>query len=352
MNNIKCNLIVDLNYILMKNVFILHKDNLLYGSLTSSLEKTVTTFAGFFSFENLYLVSDSREKSWRKGIFPEYKASRKKDSTIDWDFVHAAYNEFKRDLIIKFPRFIILEDTKIEGDDWISYIVTESNKKGISNFIVSADHDIKQKLNFNIEDGFINVMSNEMVNKNVFYVPENYTIFTTALSKLDNNNIFNLNDNNEFLNLLEICKIKGKLVEVNPINSLIEKIISGDDSDNIPSVFTTYSDTGKKRGIGEAGAKTMIETYVKEIGEIELYGNEFAENLADIICEKRKVSKDFIPEIVKNIKLNTRLVDLNINRMPNEIIHKIKNFVDNYKSPTFAVEEKVIALDEDDDFWK
>ena len=352
MKNIKCNLIVDLNYILMKNVFILHKDNLLYGSLTTSLEKTVTTFADFFSFENLYLVSDSREKSWRKSLYAEYKTNRKKDSTIDWDFVHTAYNEFKRDMLVKFPRFMILEDTTIEGDDWISYLVAKSNENSISNFIVSADHDIKQEIKFDINESFINVMSNEKPNQNIFYVPENYTIFTEKLSKLDNKNIFNLNDNDAFLNLLEICKIKGKLVEVNPINSLLEKIICGDDSDNIPSVFTTYSDTGKKRGIGEAGAKAMIEMYITDFKEINIYDKDFAENLADIICEKRKVSKDFIPEIIKNINFNMSLVNLDIEKMPKYVVNKMQYFIENYKPYTYTSEKKVVALDEDDDFWK
>ena len=40
--NIKCNLIVDLNYILMRAVFTLSKSNVLYGNLSKALETSVT----------------------------------------------------------------------------------------------------------------------------------------------------------------------------------------------------------------------------------------------------------------------------------------------------------------------
>ena len=141
------NCIIDGNYILSRLVFTLHKNNLLYGALTQSLENTVTNYKKLYPFTNMYLVSDSKEKSWRKTLNSNYKANRKKDSDIDWGFVYKAYDEFKQNL--KGTK--LLESPRIEGDDWIAYLVQKTNDMGQSNFIVSNDHDIKQLIRFNLK---------------------------------------------------------------------------------------------------------------------------------------------------------------------------------------------------------
>ena len=71
----KINLILDGNYLLQRNVFSLHKNNLLYGALESSLEISVNNYRQWFGFENVYFVSDSKEKSWRKQLYNEYKGN-------------------------------------------------------------------------------------------------------------------------------------------------------------------------------------------------------------------------------------------------------------------------------------
>ena len=93
-----CDLILDGNFVLNKLVFTLHKNNLLFGALYTSLENTVSTYKKWYPFANVYLVSDSKEKSWRKKINSSYKAQRKRDSDIDWEFVFNCYNEFKDNL--------------------------------------------------------------------------------------------------------------------------------------------------------------------------------------------------------------------------------------------------------------
>jgi 5'-3' exonuclease len=116
-----CDLIIDGNFILSKLVFTLNKNNILYGSLHQALDNAITNYRRWHPFANVYLVSDSKEKSWRKKLIGEYKSHRKKDSDIDWQFVYQAYSEFKEGLVgIK-----VMEAPHIEGDDWISYICNE-----------------------------------------------------------------------------------------------------------------------------------------------------------------------------------------------------------------------------------
>jgi len=316
-----CDLILDGNYLLNKNTFTLHKNNLLFGALHKSLENTVNNYRKWYPFANVYLVSDSKEKSWRKKLTNSYKATRKKDSDIDWTFVYNAYGEFKESFknIIK-----IMEAPHIEGDDWISFLVNKANRQGRSAIIVSNDHDIKQIVGYGTEPLYINIMTNEMYNKEKLFLPKNYQIFLNKVSKLPNNDIFNLNDNTDFLTLLDRFINKYEINEIDPVESLLIKIISGDQSDNIESVWSQVK-SGRKRGIGTKGAKTIYDEYKSEFGEINLFDPDLYENIADLICEKKKISKTQIESIVERIKSNMRLIDLRIQNLPEEIVDKMEN---------------------------
>jgi 5'-3' exonuclease len=315
-----CDLIIDGNYILSKNTFTLHKNNLLFGALHKSLENTVNNYRKWYPFANVYLVSDSKEKSWRKQLTTNYKSTRKKDSDIDWQFVYNAYGEFKDSMrgLVK-----VLEAPHVEGDDWISFLVTKANKEGRSAIIVSNDYDIKQIVNYGIEPLYINIMTNEMYNKEKLFLPRNYQVFLNKVSKLPSDDIFELNDNSDFLLLLDRFINKYEINEIDPIESLIIKVISGDISDNIGAVWSVVKN-GKKRGIGDKGAKTIYDEYLQEFGEVNLGDPDLYENIADLICEKKKLSKTQIESIVENIKANMRLIDLRLHNLPDEIINKME----------------------------
>jgi 5'-3' exonuclease len=315
-----CDLIIDGNYILSKNTFTLHKNNLLFGALHKSLENTVNNYRKWYPFANVYLVSDSKEKSWRKQLTTNYKATRKKDSDIDWTFVYGAYGEFKDSMkgLVK-----VLEAPHVEGDDWISFLVTKANNEGRSAIIVSNDYDIKQIVNYGLDPLYINIMTNEMYNKEKLFLPKNYQIFLNKVSKLPSDDIFSLNDNTDFLLLLDKFINKYEINEINPIESLMVKIISGDTSDNIGSVWSIVKN-GKKRGIGAKGAQSIYDEYITEFGEVNLGDPDLYENIADLICEKKKLSKTQIESIVENIKGNMRLIDLRLHNLPDEIINKME----------------------------
>jgi len=316
-----CDLIIDGNYILSKNTFTLHKNNLLFGALHKSLENTINNYRKWYPFANVYLVSDSKEKSWRKQLTSSYKATRKKDSDIDWSFVYTAYGEFKDSMkgLVK-----VLEAPHVEGDDWISFLVTKANREGRSSIIVSNDYDIKQIVNYGLDPLFINIMTNEMYNKEKLFLPKNYQIFLNKVSKLPSDDIFNLNDNTDFLLLLDRFINKYEINEINPVESLMVKIISGDTSDNIGSVWSVVKN-GKKRGIGSKGAQSIYDEYISEFGELNLGDPDLYENIADLICEKKKLSKTQIESIVENIKDNMKLIDLRMHNLPGEIVEKMEN---------------------------
>jgi 5'-3' exonuclease len=315
-----CDLIIDGNYILSRLVFTLHKNNLLFGALHKSLENTISNYRKWYPFANVYLVSDSKEKSWRKQLIKNYKSNRKKDSDIDWNFVYTAYGEFKESLV----GVRVLEAPHIEGDDWISFLTERANSDGRSTIIVSNDYDIKQIVKFSIEPLWINIMTNEMYNREKLFLPKNYQIFLNNVSRLSNDDVFNLNDNSEFLKLMDRFTNKYEINEIDSIESLIIKLISGDKSDNISSVWSQVKN-GKKRGIGEKGAKGIYDEYLTEFGEISLTDPDLYENIADLICEKKKLSKTQIESIVENLIENVKLIDLRIVNIPTEIVKTMED---------------------------
>ena len=318
----KINLILDGNYLLQRNVFSLHKNNLLYGALETSLEISVNNYRQWFDFENVYFVSDSKEKSWRKQLYNEYKGNRKKDTDIDWEFVYNTYDNFKANLAKKIK---VLEYSKVEGDDWISYITQTANNEGISNLIVSNDYDIKQLIKYELDPMWINIMSNEVYTNQKIFLPKNYQIFLNKVkSEAANNDIFTLSNDTEFLGMIASFMERYEVNEVNATESLVIKLISGDVGDNILSVWALEKN-GKRRGIGEAGAKSLYDTYELEFGDVDINSNDFLDNIADLICEKKKlIRNNEFDKIKQNLELNYKIINLSLENIPQDIINKME----------------------------
>lgn len=315
------NLIVDGNYLLSKNTFTLHKNNLLYGALLQSLENSFLNYRRLHPFNKIYLVSDSRGSSWRKDLYTDYKGKRKKDSDIDWEFVYSTYDEFKEKISSK--GVTVLEGAGLEGDDFIAYVIDKTNKMGQSNVIISNDHDIKQLLNFQLEPKWINIMCNEMWNQQKIFIPKNYQLFLSQL-KNEEDDIFQLSGDPEFLRLINQLCNSYQVQEVESLQTLLVKVISGDTSDNISSVYQ-QTKNGRTRGIGEKGAESIIESYESEFGELSIQDPDLWENFADLIIEKKKGSSSDMPQILRRIKENLQLVDLRCDNFPDSVKNKLKD---------------------------
>lgn len=314
------NLIIDGNYILSRLTFSLHKNNLLYGALETSLENAISNYKRWYPFARVFLVSDSKEPSWRKKELKDYKGTRKKDTNIDWKFVYETYDNFKKN--IKGAK--VLESPNVEGDDWISFLVHLCNRKNESTMIISNDYDIKQLMSYSLDPLWINIMVNEMFNKEKLFMPEGWKTFIHKVKSLPSDDIFNLNNNDEFLKLMDRFINKSTIQEVDPIRELMVKVISGDKSDNISSVWSTIGKNGKRRGIGEKGANTIYEKYLEEFGEVNLNDPDLKENFADVICEKKKISKIEMEPIIENMEENFKFIDLRLGKLPTDIKEKMK----------------------------
>ena len=84
--------------------------------------------------------------SWRRGIFPNYKAGRKtgrEKSLLDWDQIFKTFNQLKKELRDTFPYKVIEVDTA-EADDIIGTLVIHKRKPNERTMIISSDKDFLQ----------------------------------------------------------------------------------------------------------------------------------------------------------------------------------------------------------------
>ena len=84
--------------------------------------------------------------SWRREIFPYYKAGRKsgrKTSLLNWDQIFKTFNLLKEELRDNFPYQVVQVDTA-EADDIIGTLVIRKRKPDERTMIISSDKDFIQ----------------------------------------------------------------------------------------------------------------------------------------------------------------------------------------------------------------
>jgi 5'-3' exonuclease len=324
----RLNLLVDSSFIFYKNVYTLANTKTLYGDLEKSLEISYNNYLNKYPFEKIYIVADSKY-SWRKNIYPDYKGKRKENrdkQDIDWEFCFNTYNDFKETLK-ENNRIVFLEYDGVEADDIIAYIIKESNKKGISNLYVSSDGDLKQLLDYKINPRYINIQWRDEFKRPKLYLPEGYKLFFNDLRN-DKGDIFSLNDNSDFLRMIETFMEKVDIEEVDIEQLLFVKFVHGDKGDNIESVLKVPAKSNPSRlmGIGEAGANKIYTNFkTNNPKDIDFSSNDWLDVAAGYIAENKKVDLiDHESEIIDNLKINRKLIHLELEHFPNSVMNHLK----------------------------
>lgn len=117
---------------------------ILFGSLRKSYEK--------FGAEHCVACFDSY--SWRKDVFPDYKADRDKDDSP----VKLEEREIIKDVLVKLQQFLrdhtnvtVLSAEGIEADDFVARWTQLHDDPSFEHVIVSADGDFKQLIRPGVE---------------------------------------------------------------------------------------------------------------------------------------------------------------------------------------------------------
>lgn len=318
------NIVFDGNYILYKNVYTLHKMNRLYGDLWTALDNNIAKYTSMNKWEKVVVVSDSNKKSWRSKFLDKYKTHRSKIEDIDWDWVFKTYNDWKE----QSDNFIVLEQDHIEGDDWIATFVQMQNKLGKSNVIISSDQDLLQLSNYKIDKdkSWINIQIVDTLGKELIYISEGWQLWENEFENNRNTDVFNLDNSYDAIQFFSRILKNWQYLEINPHEELFKKLVMGDKSDNIQSIYQKLTTTGKIQNIGKAGAQKIWNFY-KENYDIHYNtkNEEFIENVINCLESVNNIdlTNDNKSIVETNINRNIKLIELHYRHFPEWVIEEI-----------------------------
>ena len=257
-------ILVDMNQIALANVMMhlnMTKKKKPEGSMVrhmilNSLRMYRTKFKN--EYGELVLCYDSKHY-WRREIFPQYKASRKKirtESDKDWESIFEVLNQVRDELKDIFP-YKFLEVYGAEADDIIAVLCGELEFDNGKTLILSGDKDFIQLQKY-----------------------KNVSQFSPITKKF----------------------VNGE----DPVLYLKEHILKGDASDGIPNVLSpdnTFVDGLRQRPLGKKKISSWIDNEHPELGNMPI--------------------EDVLPndETVRNFQRNQKLIDLD--QSPKELFLQI-----------------------------
>ena len=217
------------------------------------------------------VVFDGQGSSTNKRyIYPEYKANRGINRVTNWESFESQQEESEAitSQLIRLIFYLkalpvdLISVDKIEADDVIGYITGQLDGEMT---IMSSDRDYLQ------------------------LVSDKITVYSPTKKKFYDQ------------------ELVLKEYNVTPQNFLTQKILLGDDGDNVP-------------GVKGLGSKTMIKLFP------ELSSNSII-TLDDILekCDGKKKILDSIKNYEFQLRINQRLMDLKEPNIPDEAIEEIKS---------------------------
>jgi len=141
-------ILIDYNGIAIGNVVVQRlaaDENLIRHMILNSIRMYRQKFGN--EYGEVVIVADGAN-NWRKEVFPQYKASRKKSrdaSSIDWNEVFRVINMVRDEIRDNFP-YKVMHQHGCEADDVIAQIALQTQEFGKHEpvMIVSADKDFIQ----------------------------------------------------------------------------------------------------------------------------------------------------------------------------------------------------------------
>ena len=289
------------------------------------------------------LVKDSR--SWRKDLEVErakYKGSRIKDSKVDWGSFFDLIEEFGE--FLQLNGYIYSKASGAEGDDLLWYWEKKLREAGSNVVIYTGDKDMHQLVSSTADKWTICWNSNSKNNKivaakgweaNYLNAEEEVSIFDVSFDTESPKD--------------RMKKLLGSTVleEVDPHKLIFEKILTGDDKDDVPSVWAYEKTPGKLFKL-TASKAVAIYNHFKASG----WGDK---NIADIwdSVEFRQWISGFILRsmnsidnasnrelAIKNYDENAKLVWLSEKVIPVQVIENM-----GFNFSLKSIEAKAILFD-------
>lgn len=306
-----------------------------------------------FSPDRTIIVCDAKSP-WRNELYKdtedEYKGTRVKDTTKNWDKIWASLNEYKN--ILKNKGFVISEIDNAEADDlaalWKQELYTTLGENIV---LVSSDKDWVQLIDFNSDSKrfciCFNPIADNKKHKKLFITED----FDNWLNNNDNAPKVDIFFNNYNPNKDKFKNIKSKDPKItytveDPNKVVLDKIFCGDDGDNAPAFYSYYKNGKKVRVTATKAKKICEELNIHTVKDL-CQANE-ANALQGCI---EKVMKKELDDIDINERLirQRRLVELSPILFPESIDssfrYHVKDMEDFGNVPADAITLSVILKD-------
>ena len=209
----------------------------------------------FDEYGELVICYDSKHY-WRRDIFPQYKASRKKtrdSSSHDWNDIFEFLNAFK-DEMIEFMPYKVLEVYGAEADDIIYTLTHEFETDNGKTLILSCDKDFIQLQRY-----------------------KNVTQYSPITKKFIDGMVWN-----EYLD---------------------EHILRGDTSDGVPNVLSpdnTFVDGLRQRPLGKKKIQSWVEHNIEDVLPNDEVKRNFQRNKK--LIDLTEAPQELFSEITKTWK--------------------------------------------------
>lgn len=297
--------------------------NILARKITMDICHVMNTF----SPDRVVLACDAKYP-WRHDIYNDidgqsYKGNRSKDEDKNWVNIFATFDDVKR--ILSERGIIATQLNRAEADDiaamWKEHMFGE-NKDNL--ILVSSDKDWTQLVEFNHNDGCFcmcyNPISNNRGKRNL-YMSQSTVDWLNTKDQVD---IFFTNYNQSKSNINRAIASDPKIdtVVISPEAVLLEKVMCGDDGDNVPTFFEYYKN-GKKQRVTPLKAKHIFDNLgISDI--LDLVNESKHKRFKDALEKEMKYDVDV--DIQERLLRQRKLVELKSEFFPDEI----KELFDNH----------------------
>lgn len=307
-------IVFDMNYIANRTAFAISPSEIFLSTqedrddLRQAVLQSINFVIKKYSrVTNFVFCFDSLEKSWRYGLDrgDDYKANRKTSTPrFDRQGFSRFISEFKRFLVDN--EYCVLSYPHAEGDDLIYVSSNLIYGSGESVIICTADSDMKQLVKFN-SNCFI-AMFNMDSSKMMHYIDQRTK--RREISSIDD--FLGISENViEDGNRMVIEQMSEKII---PEKALFVKVLSGDKSDNIPSVYRYLKGKSEVSFTDLRATKVFEKHYEEKVmnGGMSIEDVFKDSDLPKHIIDEVQKSADYADaeKITKNIDINRRYVEL------------------------------------------
>lgn len=342
--NSKLTLIIDGNWLLMSRLSIVapkyrfDPETMLRELRILMIRSIKVVLRTFPSIDNVIFVADGG--SWRNSIdIPdflkkegiEYKGNRSHDSEIDLDSVFSTYDQLLN--IFDENGINVCKERNVEGDDWCWYLSNKLNNQNTNVIIWSKDKDLTQLVKINNNKCFT-VFWNKDSGVTIQNTDEDdidilFEAFTPGVS-----------ENTKLLKSIE--QKSSNVLKINPNLILIDKIIRGDNGDNIQPIIVRLPSNPQSTRTYRVSAKDIDGT-IDPFDEQKVYN--YIQYLDSKKQYKNRLNNTPIDKIFEHFIYNRTLVALDKRSIPDNIFEIMESYKIKFVSKDFnIIEQKLSAI--------